>query len=269
VALPGSRGDLPLARIVCGVEVHYVKRAHPVDLHDSLDLGPGVVRHSRGQVNKARRRQRLERCAVKFIAGGNGESERQLRSKAWQVSWQVLSVAGLQGRYSGAAISSIRIATRLSGWRILPANGQGHSTDESRQRRQCRAASPGSFHDRTRTIEVVVSLDRNRRELRRGADAIAVEPQIFDLLVYLIENRDRVVSRDDFVQLSLMRLSDAASLSPWHLPYAAAGTRSSLARFISAVIRRVLPLGGSARHRPRAMSQAARALIGRSRSRTD
>jgi hypothetical protein len=41
-------------------------------------------------------------------------------------------------------------------WRILPANGQGHSTDESRQRRQCRAASPGSFHDRTRTIEVVV-----------------------------------------------------------------------------------------------------------------
>jgi DNA-binding winged helix-turn-helix (wHTH) protein/pimeloyl-ACP methyl ester carboxylesterase len=43
------------------------------------------------------------------------------------------------------------------------------------------------------------SLDRDRRELRRGADAIAVEPQVFDLLVYLIENRDRVVSRDDLI----------------------------------------------------------------------
>ena len=44
-----------------------------------------------------------------------------------------------------------------------------------------------------------LSLDRDRRELRRGADAIAVEPQVFDLLVYLIENRDRVVSRDDLI----------------------------------------------------------------------
>ena len=45
-----------------------------------------------------------------------------------------------------------------------------------------------------------LSLDRDRRELRRGADAIAVEPQVFDLLVYLIENRDRVVSRDDLIE---------------------------------------------------------------------
>lgn len=43
------------------------------------------------------------------------------------------------------------------------------------------------------------SLDVGRRELRRGADMIAVEPQVFDLLVYLIENRDRVVSRDDLI----------------------------------------------------------------------
>src|SRR5215813_6956788 len=42
-------------------------------------------------------------------------------------------------------------------------------------------------------------LDTDRRELRRGADAIAIEPQVFDLLVYLVENRDRVVSRDDLI----------------------------------------------------------------------
>jgi pimeloyl-ACP methyl ester carboxylesterase len=43
------------------------------------------------------------------------------------------------------------------------------------------------------------TLDVGRRELRRGADAISIEPQVFDLLVYLIENRDRVVSRDDLI----------------------------------------------------------------------
>jgi TolB-like protein len=42
-------------------------------------------------------------------------------------------------------------------------------------------------------------LDTDRRELRRGSEAIAVEPQVFDLLVYLVENRDRVVSKDDLI----------------------------------------------------------------------
>jgi TolB-like protein len=42
-------------------------------------------------------------------------------------------------------------------------------------------------------------LDTDRRELRRGSEAIAVEPQVFDLLVYLVENRDRVVSKDDLL----------------------------------------------------------------------
>jgi TolB-like protein/Flp pilus assembly protein TadD len=43
------------------------------------------------------------------------------------------------------------------------------------------------------------SLDTDRRELRRGSELVAVEPQVFDLLVYLIENRDRVVSKDDLI----------------------------------------------------------------------
>ncbi len=42
-------------------------------------------------------------------------------------------------------------------------------------------------------------LDTDRRELRRGTVAIAVEPQVFDLLVYLVENRERVVSKDDLI----------------------------------------------------------------------
>src|SRR5277367_4747185 len=43
-------------------------------------------------------------------------------------------------------------------------------------------------------------LDPDRRELRRGNALITVQPQVFDLLEYLIANRDRVVSKDDILQ---------------------------------------------------------------------
>ena len=43
------------------------------------------------------------------------------------------------------------------------------------------------------------ALDTDRRELRRGSEPVAVEPQVFDLLVYLLQNRDRVVSKDDLI----------------------------------------------------------------------
>jgi TolB-like protein/Tfp pilus assembly protein PilF len=42
-------------------------------------------------------------------------------------------------------------------------------------------------------------LDSGRRELRAGDALVALEPQVFDILVYLIENRDRVVSKDDLI----------------------------------------------------------------------
>jgi len=40
-------------------------------------------------------------------------------------------------------------------------------------------------------------LDSDRRELRRGAALLAIEPQVFDLLVFLVGSRDRLVSKDD------------------------------------------------------------------------
>jgi TolB-like protein/cytochrome c-type biogenesis protein CcmH/NrfG len=43
------------------------------------------------------------------------------------------------------------------------------------------------------------TLDTDRRELRDGSKPIAIEPQVFDLLVYLLQNRDRVVSKDDLI----------------------------------------------------------------------
>jgi DNA-binding winged helix-turn-helix (wHTH) protein len=43
------------------------------------------------------------------------------------------------------------------------------------------------------------SLDTDRRELLRGPVPVAVEPQVFDLLIYLVRNRDRVVSKHDLI----------------------------------------------------------------------
>lgn len=44
------------------------------------------------------------------------------------------------------------------------------------------------------------ALDCDRRELRRGHSIVPVQPQVFDLLEFLIRNRDRVVSRDDMIE---------------------------------------------------------------------
>ena len=66
------------------------------------------------------------------------------------------------------------------------------------------------------------ALDTDRRELRRGGNLVAVEPQVFDLLVYLIRNREHVVSKDDLLA------------SIWHgriVSESALNTRISAARF--------------------------------------
>ncbi len=43
-------------------------------------------------------------------------------------------------------------------------------------------------------------MDTDRRELCAGSGSIDVEPQVFDLLEYLIRHRDRVVSRDELIE---------------------------------------------------------------------
>jgi len=43
------------------------------------------------------------------------------------------------------------------------------------------------------------ALDCERRELRAGGAIVPVEPQVFDILVHLVKNRDRVISKDDLI----------------------------------------------------------------------
>jgi TolB-like protein len=42
-------------------------------------------------------------------------------------------------------------------------------------------------------------LDTNLRELRRSSELIAVEPQVYDLLLYLVRHRGRVVTKDELI----------------------------------------------------------------------
>jgi DNA-binding winged helix-turn-helix (wHTH) protein len=47
------------------------------------------------------------------------------------------------------------------------------------------------------------SFDTDRREVRCGSRLVPVEPQVFDLLEYLIRNRERVISRDELLSASM------------------------------------------------------------------
>jgi TolB-like protein/Flp pilus assembly protein TadD len=42
-------------------------------------------------------------------------------------------------------------------------------------------------------------IDLARQELRRAGNRVHIEPQVFDLLVHLVRNRDRIVSKDELI----------------------------------------------------------------------
>src|ERR1700733_5993011 len=42
--------------------------------------------------------------------------------------------------------------------------------------------------------------DTDRRGLRREAEVISIAPQVFDLLDYLIRNREYILSKDDLIR---------------------------------------------------------------------
>src|SRR5262245_46229265 len=58
------------------------------------------------------------------------------------------------------------------------------------------------FRVRERCVRFVFEdhvLDPDRRELARGSEAIMIGPQVFDLLLHLVRNRERVVTKDNLI----------------------------------------------------------------------
>jgi TolB-like protein len=93
------------------------------------------------------------------------------------------------------------------------------------------------------------ALDGDRRELRRGNDLISVEPQVFDLLQYLIRNRERVVSKDDLVDAVWQGriVSDATLASRINAARSALQDNGEQQRLIRTILRRGLRFVGTVR----------------------
>lgn len=96
------------------------------------------------------------------------------------------------------------------------------------------------------------ALDPQRRQLLRGSSPVSLEPQVFDLLLYLITNRDRVVSREDLFS-SLWRgrvVSDSALSTRVNAARAAIGDSGMAQRLIQTLPRRGLRFVGAVREQP-------------------
>jgi len=86
------------------------------------------------------------------------------------------------------------------------------------------------------------TLDIERRELRRGDASIALEPQVFDLLAYLVQSHDRVVSKDDLIA-SVWRgriVSDATLSSRIYAARKALGDSGDQQKLIRTIARKGL-----------------------------
>jgi adenylate cyclase len=84
------------------------------------------------------------------------------------------------------------------------------------------------------------ALDTDRRELHRGSEAVSIAPQEFDLLDYLIRNRDRVVSKDDIIQTIWKgrAISDTALTTRLNAVRTAIGDSGEAQRLIKTLPRR-------------------------------
>src|SRR5262249_9434829 len=57
-------------------------------------------------------------------------------------------------------------------------------------------------------------IDTARQELRRAGAIVHIEPQVFDLLVHLVRNRDRIVRKDELIDVIWQgRIVSEAALS--------------------------------------------------------
>src|SRR5262245_39486551 len=83
-------------------------------------------------------------------------------------------------------------------------------------------------------------LDADRRELWRGGNAISIAPQVFDLLLYLICNRERVVGKDDLIAAIWggRIVSDAALTTRINVARAAIGDSGEEQRLIKTLPRK-------------------------------
>ena len=106
------------------------------------------------------------------------------------------------------------------------------------------------------------TLDAGRRELRADGVEISVEPQVFDLLEFLIRRRDEVVSRDDLIEHIWKGriVSESAMASRINAARSAIGDNGTDQRLIKTIARKGIRFVGEVREQgASAQESAARA----------
>jgi adenylate cyclase len=93
------------------------------------------------------------------------------------------------------------------------------------------------------------AFDIDRRELHRGAEVVSITPQVFDLLEYLIRNRERVVSKDELINAvwNGRIVSDAALTTRLNAVRAAIGDSGEEQRLIKTLPRKGFRFVGQVR----------------------
>ena len=107
-----------------------------------------------------------------------------------------------------------------------------------------------------------VAVDTDRRELRRGGDLRPVEPQVFDLLEFLIRNRDRMVSRDDLLAAiwNGRIVSESTLASRINAARTAIGDNGEDQRLIRTILRKGLRFVGAVREEQKPEAAVATAI---------
>ncbi|WP_342738278.1 winged helix-turn-helix domain-containing protein [Bradyrhizobium sp. B117] len=103
------------------------------------------------------------------------------------------------------------------------------------------------------------ALDTDRRELCRGPDVLAVAPQVFDLLAYLIRHRERVVSKDELISAiwNGRAVSDAALTTRLNVVRCAIGDNGEQQRLIKTLPRKGFRFVGAVQGVGNAMAEPA------------
>jgi TolB-like protein/tetratricopeptide (TPR) repeat protein len=102
------------------------------------------------------------------------------------------------------------------------------------------------------------SLDTERRELCRGGVQVAMQPQVFDLLVHLIRNRNRVIGKEDLISLvwNGRIVSDSTLTSRINAARTALDDSGEAQRLIRTVPRKGLRFVGEVEEQPAAAGPA-------------
>lgn len=107
------------------------------------------------------------------------------------------------------------------------------------------------------------AFDTDRRELHRGANLVSITPQVFDLLDYLIRNRERVVSKDDLISAiwNGRIVSDAALTTRLNAARVAIGDGGDKQRLIKTLPRKGVRFVGVVHEGQRADTRSARSAV--------